>query len=177
VSDVPVPEAPPVFVPTGRPVVRFVVALTGVAAVFGALWWCGLFAARVEVSVSSRFDPGTDRGTAIVTVRNEAPLPARVLPPRQAPRHGAFEPPVRLSVHAPARQVRVDGGDSANFTIRYWVDCSGYDRARHTERGAVSPSLRLRLDVKGPVGAARPSTYDEVALMGACGDPIDVGEE
>jgi hypothetical protein len=178
VTDVPAPEAPTVFAPTGRPVVRFVVVLTGVAAVFAALWWCGLFAARVEVSVSERFDPATNSGIALVTVRNEGPLPVRVLPPRQAPRQGRyFEPPVRLSAPAPARQVRVDGGDTARFTVRYSVDCSGYDRARHTERGAVSPSLRLRLDVKGPMGTARPSTHDEIALAGACGDPIDVGEE
>ena len=174
------PEAAPsVVVPTARPVVRFVAVLGGVAVVLVALWWSGLVAARVELSVSDRFDRRTNEGVALLTVRNAGPLRVRVAPPRQAPRPGPsyFEPPVRLSVEAPARPVRVEAGGSTRFIVRYTVDCSGYARAGNTERGAVSPSLRLRVRVEGFLGMARSRTHDEVALVGACGDPVDAAEE
>jgi hypothetical protein len=171
-------EAPSVFVPTGRPVARFVAVLGGVAAAFAALWWSGLFATRVEMSVSDRFDRQTNSGVAFVTVRNRGPLPARVAPPQLASRQGRyFEPPVRLIVQAPARQVRLDGGDTTRFTVRFVVDCFGYDRARNTERGVVSASLRPRLRVKGSLGAARSIGRDEIVLPGACGEPIGPEEE
>ena len=75
------PEAAPsVFVPTGRPVVRFVAVLGGVAVVLVALWWSGLVAARVELSVVGPLRPADQQGVALLTVRNEGPLPVRVAP-------------------------------------------------------------------------------------------------
>lgn len=173
-TDVPTTEAPSVFVPSGRPVLRFVAALVGVAAVFAAVWWSGLFAARVDVSVSDGFDRRTNTGVAVITVRNEGPLRARVSRPTlwSWPDSGqSFEPPVRVTTQSQGRD-RVDGGDTTRFTLRYAVDCEGYDRARNTERGAVSPSLRLRLHAQGRLGSGRSIDHAPIALIGACGDPV-----
>jgi hypothetical protein len=180
VTGVPTTEAPSVFVPSGRPVVRFVAVLAGVAAVFVVLWWSGLFAARVDISVSAGFDRQTNTGVAVVMVRNEGSLRARVGPLTlwSRPDSGRYyEPPVRVTGQAPRREVRVDGGDTTRFTVRYAVDCAEYDRARDSERGAVGPSLRLRLHAEGVVGSGRSITHAEVALVGACGDPIDLEGE
>ena len=173
-------EVPTDFAPSGRPVVRFVAVLMGVAVVFVGMWWSGLFAARVHISVVDGFDRRTNTGIARVTVQNEGALGARVGPltlwtwPDSNP---SFEPPVRVTGQAPARKVRVDAGDVARFTVRYSVDCEGYDRARNSERGALSPGLRLRLHAQGHLGAGRSITHAEIALVGACGDPIDVEGE
>lgn len=175
-TDVPTTQAP-VFVLSGRPVLRFVAALVGVAAVFAALWWSGLFAARVDASVSNGFDRRTNTGVAVVTVRNEGPLRARVsrltLWSRPDAEH-YFEAPARVTAQSQGRD-RVDGGGTTRFTVRYAVDCEGYDRARNTERGAVSTSLRLRLHAQGVLGSGRSIAHAEIPLVGACGDPVDSG--
>jgi hypothetical protein len=174
----PTTEAPSAFVPSGRPVVRFVVMLASVAAVFAGLGWSGVFAARVHVSVSDEFDPLTNTGIAVVDVRNEGPLGTRVGPLTLSSRRdggSSYEPLVRVTGKAPRREVRLDSDDTMRFTVRYAVECTGYDRARNSERGAVSPSLRLRLHTRGFLGSGRSISASDVALVGACGDPIAPG--
>lgn len=65
----------PVLHSVGRPVIRFVAALSIVAAALGALWWTGLFAPRVHVTVA-RVDAA--RRVAVVVVRNDAPVAVEV---------------------------------------------------------------------------------------------------
>ena len=179
-TGVPTAEAPSVFVPSGRPVTRFVVMLASVAAVFALLGWSGLFAARVHISVADGFDRQTNTGVAVVTVKNEGPLRMQVGPLTLASRPDAgryYEPPIRVTGQAPREDVRVDGNHTTRFTVRYEVDCTEYDRARNSERGAVSPALRPRLRAQGFLGSGRSITHAEVALVGACGDPIDAEGE
>ncbi|MDX6720466.1 MAG: hypothetical protein QOJ63_2720 [Solirubrobacteraceae bacterium] len=167
-TDRPTGDAEHVFAATGRPVVRFVALLCAAAAILVALWWTGVFAARVTISVRDGFDRRTNTGVAVVAVRNEGRLPVRVGPPRLAARGDRryFEPPVRVTRRSPVAAVRTTAGDAARFTVGYAVDCRDVDRRRRSQRGAVSPELRLR----GALGTAR-STTREVALAGACGEP------
>ena len=169
-------QATSAFVPTGRPVIRFVAALSGIAAVFAALWWSGLVAPRLAVTVSGDFDHRTNTGVATVSVHNQGPLAARVASMELPPTPGSdyFEPPVQLMDQPLAQPVHIDGGDTARFNVRYAVDCDGADRARNSERGYVTPRLRIRLRVEGPVGAEQSvPAVEQRALSGACGEPID----
>jgi hypothetical protein len=163
------------FVPSGHPVRRFVAGLAAVAAVFVALWWTGLVAPRLELSVDDRFDPGARQGEAVVTVRNQAPLPATVEPPELRDRWGgssAEEIVVRQTGVTPDHEMRVEGGSVATFTVRFTVDCDRYHRAVNTVSGATDPALELRLRAQGPLGGDRRAlSYTNLAR--ACGLPVE----
>jgi len=62
------------FVPTARPVRRFVAVLAVVAVVFGALWWSGYAAPRISAkAVGVHVDPATGRASTLLELRNDAP--------------------------------------------------------------------------------------------------------
>lgn len=160
------------FVPTRRPVVRFVATLAAVAVVLAGLWWSGLFAARVRVNLSNSFDASSNTGVAVVVVRNQGPFPARVgtLGLATTPGGSYRTPQLRLS-GLPSPQVRLGGGQSARFTVTYTVDCAGAERARNSPGGYVTPDLDVRASVRGPAGTVRSAGARSV-LTGACGEPI-----
>lgn len=167
--------AMPVFVPTSRPIARFATALMIIGAVAAALWWSGLFAARVDIVVSEGFDPSESSGTAVVSLTNEGPLDVHATGvDLEARRDGRFyEPPVRLVDQQPDGRIAIPAGGSVRFTIRYIVDCGDADRLRRSEGSYVTPSLRVRVDVEGAVAGDRAVRSPELALNGACEEPID----
>lgn len=169
------PEAPIGFVPSGRPVLRFVAVLTILTVGFTALWWSGLVAARVDLAVGGGFNSRTNRGMAVVTVRNRGPLFAEVSPPVASPRSdgAAFRPPVRVTGLSHAKAVHLRGGELVRFTVNYAIDCSGYAKAANSERGAVGPVLRLGVHVEGPLGSGRTITHAEQALGPSCFEPAE----
>lgn len=171
-TDRPTADAELVFAPVGRPVLRFVALLCAAAAILVALWWSGVFAARTSIAVRDGFDRRTNTGTAVVAVRNEGRLPVRVGPPRLAARGDRryFEPPVRVTRRSAVTPVRTAAGGVARFHFGYAVDCRDVARWRTSERGVLSPELRIRVRLRGILATARSATR-EVALAGACGEP------
>src|SRR4051812_8806048 len=110
-----------VFVPRGRPVLRFVSVLTGIAIVATAVWWAGLAAARVDLSIDSRFDAASNSGAALVTMHNRAPLEAWVSEVGVAPdSHGRSY--VRLIARDRDGVLHLRGGTRQRVTITYTVD-------------------------------------------------------
>jgi hypothetical protein len=159
-----------VFVPVGSPVRRFVGGLAAVAVFFGLVWWSGLVAARVEVTVAEqRFDPVANIGSAAVFMRNEGELRARVENLRFA---GAYVSVVGRP--SPAGPFTLGPGDFVRVVVEYTVDCARYARDAMTPRGVTSPSLRVRVRVVGAVGAGR-SVEREMVVSGACGEPEEPG--
>ncbi|CAN5258380.1 hypothetical protein BH18ACT4_BH18ACT4_11460 [soil metagenome] len=167
-------DAAPAFAPTGPPVVCFFAVLAAVAAVFAALWWSGLVAARVSIDVSNDFDRRSGTGVAEVVVRNVGPLPVDVGPLELSSRPDGrnMEPPVVLEGGAPPVLARLKSGDEVRVTVRYSVDCEGVNLG-DDEGGYADPSLRVRLRAEGAVGVGRPVDADEAVLAGACGQPVD----
>jgi hypothetical protein len=152
----------PVFVPTGRPVARFVAGLAALSAVFALLWWTGLFNARLEVSVTNgSFQRDTGTGQAEARIHNPAPLTATV---RRVDQSGPW---VHVTAE-PTDEVRLRGGATTTITVRYTVDCAGYDRAFRTPAGTTGPDLALRLRVHGPLGGQRWLQAVAIGLAGAC---------
>jgi hypothetical protein len=159
VSDVQVAEA--VFVPTGRPVVRFVAAVAAIAIVCAVTWGSALFNARVEVTFQSW--QAAPVGTAVVAVHNQGPTTARV---RVRDVNERF-----VHLTAPVREVRIAGDATGHLSVHYRVDCAGYERAVDTPAGATSPSLRLVVVAAGPLGGGHsfvPSEGDNADLSKAC---------
>lgn len=66
------------YLPTARPVRRFVVALVSLAVLFGALWWSGLVTPRVThgdrygSSLSGSYDSVSGRATMAFGLRNDS---------------------------------------------------------------------------------------------------------
>jgi hypothetical protein len=135
-----------VFVPAGRPVVRFVAALAGIALVFAGLWATGLIAARVHVTVHhGPVDAQTNGGSVSIELRNAAFLSARVdrvdLVADNIRRTTAFRP--RL----------IDGRGRVELRVPFVVDCGAAVRARL--RHAPLSALTIRVHVQGAAGLGR----------------------
>ena len=136
------------FTPTGNPVRRFVLALaaTGVAA--AALWFSGLAAPRLAVvsagPTAGRAGGDALRGTLVVRLRNDGPLPVEV-------RSAEFLDP-RLDAGA-LRPAGVDlsGGESATFEVDYTIDCDA-SAAPAMGRLAVTVTTPLRIERTSDVG-------------------------
>ena len=142
-----------VFMPTGTPVRRFVLALAAVGVAASAVWFSGLAAPRLAV-VSAEPAAGRHR-TLVVHLRNHGRLPVEVRTIRfRDDRIGA----------AAVRPVGLDlsGGDVATFEVDYTVDCgagSGPASARMMVTVATSLGLHRTRDVgdSGLPGGACPS--------------------
>jgi hypothetical protein len=152
-----------VFVPRGRPVLRFVTALVLFTALLGVIWETGMFNPRLELTVESfqLISPGE----AVVNVRNQGRVQARV---RVVGLDGRL---VRLA--APSREVRLSGGASGRLVVRYNVDCAAYEAGRATPTGETTPVLRLVVRARGPIGPDRERRWprgDEVSLAAVCGE-------
>ncbi len=62
------------FVPTARPVRRFVAVLAVVAVAFGAWWWSGYAAPRISAKAAGvHVDPATGRASTVLALRNDGP--------------------------------------------------------------------------------------------------------
>jgi len=136
-----------VFVPTGNPVRRFVLALAAVGVAASALWFSGLAAPRLALLSA---DPAAGRqGTLVVRLRNDGPLRVEV--------RGIRFRDERLGV-GPARPLGVDlgGGDSATFEVDYTIDCGA----------GTAPSLaRLMVTVATPLGIERTRNVGDTGLL------------
>ena len=140
-----------VFVPTGDPVRRFVLALAALGVAATALWVSGLAAPRLAV-VSAEPAAG-QQGTLVVRLRNDGPLPVEVRTIRFRDE--------RLAATA-VRPVGVDlsGGEVATFEVDYTVDCGA---------GTGPPSARLMVTVSTPLGLDRTRDAGDSGLAaGAC---------
>lgn len=157
----------PVFVPTGRPVVRFVAWLAALSAVFALLWWTGMFSARLGVSTSrGSFQRDTNTGQAEVEIHNRAVLAATISRVEQA------GPWLHVTAWEPAGELRQRGGATTTVTVHYTVDCAGYHRATLTRAGTTGPDLVLGLRVAGYLGGERRLRTMAIGLP-ACGQSID----
>lgn len=68
--------APAPFVPKAWPVRRFVLALVLLGVVFGALWWSGLAAPRLNASSPEiTVDRETGRASMKLVLHNQRPVP------------------------------------------------------------------------------------------------------
>src|SRR5581483_31255 len=120
-----------VFVPSGRPVLRFVSVLGGLAVVLLALSWTGAIAPRVQLRViRSTFDNPAQSGTVTLTVTNRGPAAAYV------GRVTSGNPYVHVAPAGTARVRRIGGGTSERINFSYRFDCAGF---------APSPELRIRV--------------------------------
>lgn len=130
-----------VFVPSGRPVLRFVSVLGGLAVVLLALSWTGALAPRVQLRViRSTFDNPAQSGTVTLTVTNRGPAAAYV------GRVTSGNPYVHVAPAGTARVRRIGGGTSERINFSYRFDCAGF---------APSPELRIRVYVRGVFGVGR----------------------
>jgi hypothetical protein len=120
-----IPTEPPPFVPTARPVRRFVVALAILAVVLVLLWWSAVLAPRL--SAVGR-QPVPETGTLRFDLHNDGPSSFEV-------RGVSFGPPVGYD-GIEAESVLVDGHDvasgaadvpsgaSVRVDVRVSVDCA-----------------------------------------------------
>jgi len=127
-----------VFAPTGNPVRRFVAALAAVGVAASMLWFSGLAAPRLAVVSAEPTGGGALRGTLIVRLRNDGPLPVEV-------RAAGFRND-RLSVSA-VRPAGIDlpGGEVAILEVDYVVDC-GSGPAPEQDRLIVTVATQLRIE-------------------------------
>lgn len=153
---------PTVFVPRGRPVVRFVAAIALVSAALTVVWATGLFNPRVEVALDRWTMSGGD-GEAVVVIRNEGPTQAHVRVEELNDPFAHFTSPI-VELHiGPGKEGRVE--------LPFTVDCDAYETARRSSRGATDPSLRLVVRARGALGPGHLISWspsDEVDLAAAC---------
>jgi hypothetical protein len=151
------------FVPVGHPVARFVGVMAVVAALLVAVWWTGVFAARLTVSVTSaQIVTQAGPGVATIDVRNRGRVAA----------HVGFElQPSRFvqDVGAPLPNVATIGGaQTVTVRVRYRIDCAAYDRAKRTPKGVTTPELRF--DVRAKMSGH--TVHIREPLNGACGEEL-----
>lgn len=148
------------FVPSGRPVARFVTALVAIALVLVAVAWSGLFAPRVRVSVDQgTFDQVTKHGTAVVMIHNLGPASARIDKVRLAGRYVRSTPPrYDRSMKRDAR---------ARVAATYSIDCDAY-RA-DLPKGATDPALQVRVHVVGAGASGRWVRAESTGSSNFCG--------
>ena len=138
-----------VFVPTGNPVRRFVLALAAIGVAASAVWLSGLAAPRLAV-VSAEPAAGW-QGTLVVRLRNDGPLPVEMRTIRF--------PDKRLGagVVRPAG-VELSGGEVATFEVDYTLDCGA---------GVGPASARMIVTVATPLGLHRTRNVGDSGLPGA----------
>lgn len=147
----------PVFVPSGRPVRRFVVAQLLLALLFGALWWSGLTAPRLNASTeSTTYDERNGVVTARVRVFNNAPLTEEV---RSV---AVGDEPAMLE------SVRVDGRDSAGGARRIAGGGAASMIVEFPCRFDDDAFQPLRLTVRTPIGVNRTRVVGTVQLPPEC---------
>jgi len=155
----------PPYVPTGRPVRRFVVAQVVLVALFGALWWSGLVAPRLGLGdrANGSYELASGRATATVTLRNESPAAVEVL----GASLGDGRVPV-ASMRVDGRDVgthgeQLAGGQSATVVIEFYCRPSPGEE-RSPARPSVSTRGLLRVTVRTPMGLERTRTAGPVEL-------------
>ncbi|MEA2704760.1 MAG: hypothetical protein QOD63_2705 [Actinomycetota bacterium] len=121
----PTSQSPPPFVPTARPVRRFVVALAVVAGALVALWWSALLAPRLSVHTLPPDEAGS---TMRFELHNDGPSPLDV-------RGVTFGQPIGYD-GVEVESVLVDGhdvatgpatvaaGQTVGVEVRIAVDCA-----------------------------------------------------
>lgn len=135
-----------VFIPTGHPVRRFVVALAVTAVGLFGFWAVGLGAPRIEVTEGvSQHNTVTGEGVQTVELTNEGQFPVTVVEIRG-------DGPV---VPRPLPDVRIGAGETVSLDIAFDVQC--------IEEGPTGIGLSFR--VRGPLGVT-----DEKGIR----TPIDI---
>jgi len=155
----------PSYVPTGRPVRRFVVAQVALATLFGALWWSGLVAPRLGLGskANGSYELASGRATATLTLRNASPFAMEVL----GASLGGGGVPV-ATVRLDGRDVstngeRLAGGHSATLVIEF--NCRPIPgEERNPATPSVSTRAPLRVTVRTPMGLKRTRTAGSVEL-------------
>lgn len=129
------------FVPTGRPVVRFVSVLGALMAVLAAFSWSGAASPHVAVQlVEESFDNPRQSGTVVVVVTNRGPAAAYV------DRITSGNRSVHVVASRGAGGRRVSGGAAVRVTFAFTFDCAGF---------APLPVLDIRVRVRALVGLTR----------------------
>jgi hypothetical protein len=144
-----------VYLPTGRPVARFVIAQVVVAVLLGALWWTGLAAPRLSLRESDgSYNTVSGRTTATVQLRNLSPLAVEVR------RASLGDGRLTLdSVTVDGRELagasgRIPGGETATMVLVYTC-LPGAGNGAPSPPSPRGPTMRLHLTVGTPVGLER----------------------
>jgi hypothetical protein len=143
-------QADVAFVPSGRPVARFVTVLAVTAVLLTALSWSGLMAPHAHVEMTFRRYVGMTRsGVSVLLVRNQGPMRAELA------EVASGDPYVRITRTTPATPQRINAGDVVRINVEYSVDCARFARDRSTSHGATEPNVAARVRVQGAVGRGR----------------------
>lgn len=139
-THVDVDRADALFVPSGRPVARFVTGLAVIFVLLGVLAWSGLVAPHVAVHVSANtYSIPARSGEVWAVVENRGPSPAYIGPITSGNRF------VHLVSSRGAVGRRVDGGASTRVAFAFKIDCGFASR----------PDLDVRVRVRGVAGLGR----------------------
>jgi len=155
------------YVPAGRPVARFGLALVILALLCGALWWSALAAPRLSIGNGSHgsYDPATGRATATVELRNTSPATVEIRAVSLGDGRLTID-----SVSVGGRDLagagrRLAGGGTATMVISFTCRPEGDDRAPAPR---WSPLTRLHVTVRTPIGLDRTPTAGRIPLFPAC---------
>lgn len=157
----------PSYVPTGRPVRRFVVAQVVLAVLFAALWWSGLVAPRLGSRLRSTgpYDRASGQVTAKLDLHNTSPVAVEVRSVTLGDGRLKVD-----SVQVNGRDIatgghRLAGGGVATMVIEFACRPAEDD----DRLGGPRPVwIGLEITVRTPIGLERTRPAGRVSLHPAC---------